>query len=214
MNPQDQVYIDSVQEQINSGMYDKFFMSKSYDEASWYPKKDLVLLDIGANIGLVSSYAIPYCKRIVAVEPSSRTFDMLFNRTYEFKNITRVHVALSDSTGTHEFFENDLNFTASSTVNTYGTRTIVPCTTLTNLLRDYNLDHVDICKVDIEGAEDEALNFGELEYAKNIIDQWFIETHNCPKTTWEHKLGTIVGNLARCGYSKISINGMAITASK
>jgi hypothetical protein len=73
---------------------------------------------------------------------------------------------------------------------------------------------VDVCKIDADGAEGEALNLDQLDAASGIINQYFIECHNDPKTTWEHKLGTIVGNLARCGYSKMSIDGMAITASK
>jgi hypothetical protein len=76
------------------------------------------------------------------------------------------------------------------------------------------LDHVDVCKCDSEGAEGEALSFDQLHQAKDIIKTWFIEVHNCPKTGWEHKLGTIVGNLARCGYTEMKIDGMSITATR
>jgi hypothetical protein len=73
---------------------------------------------------------------------------------------------------------------------------------------------VDVCKIDAEGAEGEALNLSQLESASSVIKTYYIETHNCPKTTWEHKLGTLVGNLARCGYSEMKISGMAITATR
>jgi hypothetical protein len=85
---------------------------------------------------------------------------------------------------------------------------------LSTLLSEYQLIHVDVCKIDAEGAEGEALNLDQLDSASGIIKQYYIETHNCPKTTWEHKLGTIVGNLARCGYHKQTIDGMSVTASK
>jgi FkbM family methyltransferase len=200
----DQTYIDNIKSQITSGMYDHLFKGRS----------DLVFLDIGANVGIVSIYAVPYCKRILAVEPSPETFLSLQQNTKDYLNIQCCRFALSNVTGATEFFVNDINFTASSTVNTYGTKISVPCITLMNLLDNFELVYVDVCKIDIEGAEGESLTYEQLDHAKDIIKCLYIETHNCPKTSWEHKLGTLVGNLARCGYSKQTIDGMAITATR
>ncbi len=200
----DDIYIATLKEQINGGMYDHLFAGK----------KDLVFLDIGANIGLVSVYAVPYCKRIVAVEPSHDTFRQLQENTRLYPMIECAEAALSPVNSIIEFFVNDLNFTASSTVNTYGSRTMVAGTTLDAILREHGLTHIDVCKIDAEGAEGESLNLSQLEAASSIISTYYIETHNCPKTTWEHKLGTLVGNLARCGYTKQIIDGMAVTATK
>lgn len=204
MNSQDQIYIDSVQEQIKSGMYDHLFEGKS----------DLVFLDIGANIGLVSVYAVPCCKRIVAVEPCKETYDRLKENTRLYPMIETVQVALTPASGSHEFFVNDLNFTASSTVNTYGERIEVQGKTLTTILKENNLEHVDVAKVDIEGGEGRSLNYEQLSNAAPIIDTFFIEMHNCPETDWQHKLGTIVSYLARLGYEKQEIHGMALTATR
>jgi len=204
MNPQDQVYIDTLKEQIGSGLYDKLFADRT----------GLVFLDIGANIGLVSIYAVPYCKRIVAIEPSPTTYDRLKEHTHHYQIIDTAMVALAPEDKFVPFYVNDINFTASSTVNTYGKQIMVEGATLKTILTRCKLSYVDVCKIDAEGAEGEALNLDQLDAASGIIKQYFIETHNCPKTTWEHKLGTIVGNLARVGYSKMTIDGMAITASK
>jgi len=207
MNPQDQIYIDSVKEQINSGMYEHLFECTVYSD-----KK--VFLDIGANIGLVSIYAVPYCKRIVAIEPAPETFEKLRENTFHYEIIEPIQLALAPENAFVPFYVNDINFTASSTVNTYGKQIMVEGAKLSTILSVNKLTHVDVCKIDAEGAEGEALNLDQLVAASGIIQTYFIETHNCPKTTWEHKLGTIVGNLARCGYSKMEISGMAITASK
>ncbi len=205
----DEIYIATLKEQINGGMYDHLFM-----EPDGHPKKDLVFLDIGANIGLVSVYAVPYCKRIVSVEPSMDTYLKLVGYTKLYPMIDCDQSALTPVNGLVEFFINDLNFTASSTVNTYGQRTEVRGRTLLTILDRNNLTHVDVCKIDAEGAEGESLYLTILEGAKDIIDTYYIETHNCPKTTWEHKLGTLVGNLARCGYTETKISGMSVTATK
>lgn len=194
------IYINTIKDQIASGMYASLFEGK----------RDLVFLDIGANVGLVSIYAVPFCKRIVAVEPAPDTFRELQENTKNYPMIECVEVALSPRCEPVEFFINDVNFTASSTVNTYGTRTTVEGATLSSLLTIHKLDHVDVAKIDAEGGEGESLNLEELKWATPRIDTWFIETHNCPKTTWEHKLGTLVGNFARCGYQHMEINGMAL----
>lgn len=204
MNQQDQIYIDSVQEQIDHGMYHDLFVGKS----------DLVFLDIGANVGMVSIYASPYCNRIVAVEPSPQTFEKLVKNTHIYQMIECVQVALATVDGFVPFYVNDINFTASSTVNTYGKQIMVEGMKLSTMLQVYKLDHVDVAKLDIEGGEGESLNFRELEHATSIIDTYFIEFHNCPKTDWQHKFGTIVSYLLRLGYYNQKIEGMSLVARK
>src|SRR5215471_15488338 len=130
-------------------MYDHLFKDKH----------DFVFLDIGSNVGLVSIHAVPYCKRIVSVEPSPETFRVLQQNTKNYPIIECFRVALTPDDGPHEFFVNDLNFTASSTVNTYGERTIVQGMRLTTILSFCKLQHVDVCKIDAEGGEGESLNY-------------------------------------------------------
>lgn len=177
-------------------------------------KKDLTFLDIGANIGLVSLYAVDSCSRIVAVEPARETFDVLKAVTLKFPNIEPVNAALAPKDEDCEFFENDINSTASSTVNTYGALTSVAGLKLTSILRIYQLEHVDVAKIDAEGAEGGSLTFDELEAVSPIIKSLYIETHNCPKTTWETKLAALARDLMLLGYRDMKIKGMTIWASQ
>ncbi len=209
----DAIYIATLKEQIDGGIYDHLFHHPTY-KTRGDGKRDLVFLDIGANIGLVSIYAVPYCKRIVAVEPALDTWKQLMKNTKDYAIIGVDQSALAPTDSLVDFYVNDLNFTASSTVNTYGHRTEVRGRTLMTLLDRNYLTHVDVCKIDAEGAEGESLTFQQLEAAKDIIDTYFIETHNCPKTTWNHKLGTLVAYLSQLGYTEMTISGMAITATK
>ena len=197
--------VDTLIHQINKEkIYARFFEGK----------KGLTFLDIGANIGLVSLYASPACDRIVAVEPAPDTFKVLKSVCLSFNKITCVEGALSPKDGQSIFHVNDINSTASSTVNTYGVMIQVPAFKLISILKIYQLEHVDVCKCDAEGGEGESLTYEELQNAAPIIDTYYIETHNCPNTTWEHKMEILTGRLMRCGYGNISINGMAIIASK
>lgn len=176
-------------------------------------KKDLTFLDIGANIGLVSLYATPACKRVVALEPAPDNFIILKAMTLNTE-IESHRVALAPKNGDVPFFLNDLNPTASSTVNTYGKRTLVFGLTLGSILKAYQLEHVDICKCDAEGAEGESLTLEELTNAKDIIDSYYVEFHNCPVSTWEAKMIRVSQDLIRNGYSKLEIDGMSIYATK
>jgi FkbM family methyltransferase len=180
----------------------------------FHPKRDLTFLDIGANIGLVSIYASPVCSRIIAVEPAPETFSVLHAMTHKLPNIELFCGALAPTDGQCEFHLNDLNTTASSTVNTYGTLTTVRGFTLNSLLRIHQLEHVDVVKCDSEGPEADALSYEELKEAAPIVDAYYCEVHNTPKVIWEETLGRLVRDFARLGYHRQQINGMALIARK
>lgn len=186
-------YTQSIVREI--GTYAKFFEGQ----------KGLTFVDIGANIGLVSIYASPACKRIVAIEPSPETFPVLKAMTAGIKTIECFEGALSPTFTTVDFYLNDLNSTASSTVNTYGKKISVTGYPLSMLLTMHQLEQVDLCKIDAEGAEGMSLSYRELEIVKPIVKSYLIETHNCPVSTWEYKLGTLVNYLMTLGYSKIDV---------
>lgn len=176
-------------------------------------RKGLTFLDIGANIGLVSIYAAPSCKRIVALEPAKDTFAVLQAMTIKVPVIEPVCAALAPVDGEVTFYTNDVNSTASSTVNTYGTKTSVPGMTLAGILSVHQLEQVDVLKCDAEAGEGESLSIEQLEHAAPIVAKWYVETHNCPVSTWEHKLGTLAARFCRLGY-RIRAYGMTIEACR
>ncbi len=181
-------------------------------ESIFAGRKDLTFLDIGANIGLVSLYAAEHCKRIVAVEPAPDTFKVLQAMTVKYPQIELVNAALSDEDGPTEFHVNDLNSTASSTVNTYGTLHNVPGLRLSSILSIYQLESVDVCKCDCEGAE-RNLTFEQLEIAAPVVQEWLIETHNCPASTYNQKMGELVTHFSRLGY-KVHAEAMTVKATR
>lgn len=177
-------------------------------------RKDLTFLDIGANIGLVSLYAYDACRRIVALEPDPDTFTVLKSMTLKHPNIEPVCAALAPVDGQVDFYRNHLNTTASSTVNTFGTQTKCTGLTLISILGIHQLEHVDVCKCDAEGAEGESLTIEQLRAAAPVIDTWMIELHNCPLSTWGQKLGRLVNDFSELGYHSQRIDGMALIVSK
>ena len=170
-----------------------------------------VMLDIGANIGVVSLYASDACRRIVALEPSSQ-FHVLKALCEPFKQIEPMQLALAGHTGSAVFMVNDVNTTASSMAQTYGVPMMVQTITLSGLLHKTGLDRVDFCKVDIEGSELECLTPYEVGLCRSRIRSYYVEVHNCPNSTWEYKLGKLVETFSHAGYGTMTVHGDALYA--
>lgn len=161
-------YADIVLNQINGDrFYDPIFENED----------DLVILDIGANIGLFTLFAHDSCKNIYSVEPTPAHYRILQEMTANYPNIHPVNIAVHNSNDNIDFYISHENSTMNSTVNQYGTKIQVEALTLKSLVDRLGLDHVDFVKCDIEGSEMVALTDQTVGEVKDIVDSWFIEVH-------------------------------------
>jgi len=198
-------YVGFIAQQVsNSGLYDFAFKGKS----------NLVFLDLGAHLGMVSIHASDVCDRIVAVEPAPATFALLRRVAKHFPKILPKNVAVCGVDDQCILNINDINSTANSVANTYGEPVAVRGVTLPTLIKEAELEHIDFCKMDIEGSELEALPMETIEALKDTIDCYFIETHNCPASTWQHKVGELVKSFLTAGYRIPAIDGMGLWAKR
>lgn len=164
-NPNNQT--DTIIKQINVDcMYDPIFAGRS----------DMVVVDLGANIGLFSLYAQDSASRLIAVEPAPGTYNVLKKLTATHSNIVTVNAAVGDSNNSVPFYLNENN-TTNSLVSKRGQRIDVPGITLAQLAADHNLTTVDFVKCDIEGSEVIALTEATLDPVKDIAKFWFVEVH-------------------------------------
>jgi FkbM family methyltransferase len=159
-------------------------------------KENLVILDIGANVGLFSLYAQDSAKKIVAVEPTPRTFAMLNKLTQGVDKITPVAAALSAQDGDIDFFVTD-NPTINSLLDKSidinydsGQSVTVKGKTIKTILDEQELDWVDFVKCDIEGGEVLALTVDTVTAVKGRIGSWFVEVHqtNRDQSAWPGNL--------------------------
>jgi FkbM family methyltransferase len=162
-------YAPTIINQINNDeFYKRFFVGK----------KDLVVLDIGANIGLFSLHVYPACKHIIAFEPTPSHYQKLEYLT-SGTNVELRQKALSNTEGTTKFFLAAPNSTMNSLVQHYGNESLeVPCTTLSSILEQEQLDHVDFCKIDIEGSEMIAITHEEIAKVADKIARFYVEVHH------------------------------------
>lgn len=120
-------------------------------------RKDMVIIDAGANCGIVTDHMRPHAKKIYSIEPSPEHFEAL-KKNKEFNNWDNVelfNLALADKDGEMTLNFNPSNRTCNSlTVNFGQGGTTVKTMSFDTFFEKNNIDEVDFCKFDVEGAED------------------------------------------------------------
>lgn len=134
-------------------------------------KKDMVILDVGANIGVVTQHMRDYAKKIYAIEPSPEHFEALA-KNKEFNNWDNVEIfnaALADKDGEMQLHTLSGNRTCNSLINDYGQDSFTVKTfAFDTFMKDNGIEKVDFVKFDVEGAEDLILR---SEGFKNVADK-------------------------------------------
>lgn len=119
-----------------------------------------VILDIGANIGIASTYlATRFPKaRIFAFEPVPSNFNILKKNVGQFKNVQAFSVALGRDNGSFEMFASDTEsnlggFSFYGAGSSVTQKVRVEVRSAESMMRELALDHADVIKIDTEGAE-------------------------------------------------------------
>jgi FkbM family methyltransferase len=136
-------------------------------------KRDLVVYDIGANIGDFAVFVakLPSVSSVYCFEPIPHVFAGLKRRTESIPKIKCLQVALADRNGTFPMHSND--FSPSSSMLPLGTihdeefpiarntRTIeVQTMTMSEVAERYKLAAPDFIKADVQGFEDRVIDGG------------------------------------------------------
>lgn len=119
------------------------------------------IVDAGANIGVASVY---FClrypsARVYAVEPNPDVLETLKRNLKAFPHASVHQCAFTDKDGTIELHVHPTSSIASSlSARTKGEHIVsVPSRTFDTFRSEQGIDTVDLCKFDIEGAEDKML---------------------------------------------------------
>ena len=134
------------------------------------------IIDAGANIGLSAvffSNKFPEAK-IVAIEPEKSNFKMLEINTKDYENIVLAKRALSNYSNV-SFDVVDKGYgnwgfitEIEGTKNTSKVVDTVKTITIDDILNTYNLEYLDLLKIDIEG--------GEKQLFDNNYENWLPKT--------------------------------------
>lgn len=166
-------------------------------------RKDLTIVDVGANIGITVAHFRKFAKKLYAIEPSPEHLTAL-RKNKEFNNWDNVEIcgyALADKNGELEFTQNTVNrtmntlavgghlhddsykvkpemkFDGAITAKGYDNRLTVPAKTIDTFFEENKIEHVDFMKFDPEGAEDMILRSPGFLKVYKKIDAIEIEFH-------------------------------------
>lgn len=174
------------------GDIDKYFIGHQFEEifkARIYApylegKTDPVVIDAGGNIGAFSLYAAKYAKQVYTLEPSPEHCSLI-RHMLDFNKITNVKLlenALYIENGKFEYYTPENNKTMWSlhaAVNDgKSTPQGVDAITFDTLFKMENIEHVDLCKTDIEGSEYELFASEGFRKVAHKIDVVVCEVHS------------------------------------
>ncbi len=161
---------------------EQIFVQEEYDFRVRVPPK--IIVDAGANIGLASIYfANQYPEaKIIAIEPEKNNFELLKKNVAPYPNIFPVHAALWHRNEEINLIDPGMGewgfmTTGAETPTGPAARFShkVRAVTMDHLLAEFSFDHVDILKMDIEGAEKEV--FEDPSSWLGRVDALIVELH-------------------------------------
>ena len=156
-------------EVLNQGVYQV--------KPEWLKRKPETIIDLGANIGLTSLYLASQFSdaKIISVEPHPETVSLLrHNLACLGPRAQILEAAVSDQSGAAVLHLADEAYNASLTRQTEKS-VQVQSVTMDEILEKHNLTHIDILKVDIEGAEKKL--FSNFPSWLKKVDFLMIEMH-------------------------------------
>lgn len=164
-----QSYINTIlNEQINRDkIYDFFFDGK----------KDLTILDAGANVGIFSVFCSPSSRVVYAVEPTPSHYQVLTEVVKPFNNIVTMNYAVWNKDENINFYIVDHNTTSNSAISPTHNSIKVTGKTIPTIIQEQKIQHLDLIKMDIEGSEFAIINDELLSFLYPIVDNWFLEVH-------------------------------------
>lgn len=156
--------------------------------------KPMTIVDVGANIGVVTDYMRHKAKKLYAIEPSSENFEAL-KKNKEFNNWDNVEIfnfAIDDHNGEEEFHQNPKNRTSNSLAMKFNGETseTVKVKSMDTFFEENNIEEVDFMKFDVEGAEDVILRSEGFKKVCNKIKNIEVEFHF---QTWQKLVEYMVG---------------------
>lgn len=156
----------------------EIFHKRIYELPTGLFDKTKLIVDLGSNIGLSALYFTGKCPhaKIFCVEPGAANFKMLLqNLASEISTgkIVALNAAAMGIDGMVAFSEQVMQYNSKVTEEEQKSTKAVSVSTL---LQMNGIHHVEIMKIDIEGAEKHVFS-GDMEWL-NITENILIEMHS------------------------------------
>ena len=189
---------------IDLGILDEILIRKIYFPPFLDSKLFRVVLDVGAHIGVfaikISELVHDDCQ-IYALEPEQNNYALLSRniKLNKNRNIIALNYAVAGLTGRRNLIISGDNHAAHSFYfgNNKLSKQIVRMVTLEKLVEDYKLPHIDLLKLDCEGAEYEIL----LNCPPNVISKIGCIVMEYHRLDEDHDCGHLINYLKNNGFN-------------
>jgi FkbM family methyltransferase len=120
-----------------------------------------LIVDAGANTGMASLFfaSIYPTAKIIAIEPEASNFELLRENCASWENITPIRAAVWPTDANVVISNQDAEKWAFSVTLSSDVNAGIPTITIPQIIAQNEVNHIDLLKLDIEGAEHEL--FGE-----------------------------------------------------
>lgn len=153
--------------------YNGIFLKKTYEPYPLFvPENCQVILDCGANIGIYAlRAALCGTNRVFSIEPNPLVFNRLMKniKTNNLTNVIALNTGIGSAKGKTKLYwgnsttggsiKPDSRHRENNTVD-------IEITTLDDIVERYNINSIDLIKLDVEGSEYEALIGAEKTLSK------------------------------------------------
>lgn len=189
---------------LSSKAYYDLLIDRNFNNSINSLNKNSVVLDIGANIGNVSSYIIEKTQsKIYAFEPNVFCYQVMVRRFLDNPRIKIFNLGVSNYTGLSNFYLhekstgiNDFNYLEGSSLkknkdNVSEKNSVkINVINISEILSKFKT--IDLIKIDVEGSEYEIIPF--LISERHKIKTVLCEFHGSPKKFNYKNTGTIKNN--------------------
>lgn len=144
-------------------------------------RSDMVIMDVGSNVGVTVQHFREHAKKVYAIEPLNAHYEALKkNKEFnEWDNVETFKMAIAGRDGEVTMHPLKTNMTCTSYTNDYGQGgENVKAQTFETFFKENNIEQIDFCKFDVEGAEDDILLSDGFIKVADKIKAIMIEFHH------------------------------------
>lgn len=129
-----------------------------------YLFKDLVVVDVGCNIGTFSFWIHKLAREIHAIDMVSENIDNL-NETIRKNKLDRIKtycIAITGSNQPRKYSKDPVLGGGGSVIGGKGGEFLTECVTLNQFMITNKIDYIDVLKMDVEGMEREIVQAADF----------------------------------------------------
>lgn len=151
---------------LRSNMFDESIFSAVIEQEEYgyirFVEEPRVIVDAGANIGMATVF---FANRhpnatIYAIEPAADNYEVLCKNIEKYPHVVPICCGLMGTVGKGRILDEGSTLGYQVELNGADSNGVI-CTTVDAICQQYNISHIDLLKIDIEGAEKEVFSSAE-----------------------------------------------------